>query len=305
MKKATAFLITTFLLSWPVAFVAFGSGIRSYTPPWFAVAIYFMFTPLISALITQKMIYRQNVTNAFRVSFRLNWWFLVALLLPGGLALGSTVASLLFPGVLLTADPTETASFVFLSQNLAREQVTELARSASELPLHPFWMVLLSGTLAGLTINGLAGLGEELGWRGLLLREFRGLGFWRASFVIGAIWGVWHLPFILYGHNYPGHPVAGVLLMTLWTLTFSPLIGYVTIRADSVIAAAIMHGALNGTAMAPYLVLTGDNVLRIGVMGFAGILVLFALDLLLAVFGRPGQWHNKWIERTLDSAAHP
>jgi len=33
--------------------------------------------------------------------------------------------------------------------------------------------------------------------------------------------------------------------MTLWPVLFSPLIGYVTIRADSVMAAAILHGALS------------------------------------------------------------
>lgn len=305
MKKAAVFLGLTFLLSWPVAFLCFGSGMRSYTTLWLAVGVYFMFTPMISTIITQKLIYRQNLMSPLCVSFRPNWWFLVALLLPGIIVLTSTATSLFFPGVSLTTNPTETSFFRFFTQNITQDQVAALTRSASELPVHPFLIVLLGGTLAGLTINGVAGFGEELGWRGLLLRELVGLGFWRASFATGIVWGLWHLPFILHGHNYPGYPIAGAFLMILWTMLFSPLIGYLCIRANSVIAAAIMHGALNGTCMAPMVMLTGGNVLQIGVMGFAGILVLLCLNLVLLTFGRPGEWHNKWMQRTFDNAAHP
>ncbi len=86
MKKAAIFLVLTFLLSWPVAFWALGSGLAPYSGPWLAVAIYFMFTPLISATVTQKLIYRQPLMKPLRISFRPNRWFLVALLLPGVLA---------------------------------------------------------------------------------------------------------------------------------------------------------------------------------------------------------------------------
>ena len=305
MKKAAAFLGLSFLLSWPAAFLCFGSGMRSYTVPWLAVSVYFMFTPTISAIITQKLIYRENVLGPLCVSFRLNWWFLVALLLPGIFVLASTATSLLFRGVSLTTNPTETSFFRFFGQNVTQDQVVALTRSASELPVHPFFVVLLGGTLAGLTINGVAGFGEELGWRGLLLRELAGLGFWRASFATGIVWGLWHLPFILHGYNYPGYPVAGAFVMILWTVLLSPLIGYLCIRANSVIAAAIMHGAINGTCMAPMVVLKGGHVLQIGVMGFAGILVLLCLNLVLLALGRPEAWHNKWTERTFEDAAHP
>jgi len=302
MKKAAVFLGLTFFLSWPIAFFAFGTGMRAYTAPWLAVAVYFMFTPAISTIITQKLIYRQNLMSPLRVSFRPNRWFLVALLLPGIIALASTATSLLFPGVSITTNLTEATLFQFMRQSFTQDQVAALSRSASELPVHPFFLVLLGGTMAGLTINGVAGFGEELGWRGLLLRESLGLGFWRASFATGIVWGLWHLPFILHGHNYPGYPIAGAFVMILWTTLFSPLIGYLCIRANSVIAAAIMHGAVNGTAMAPMVMLRGGNALQIGVMGFAGILVLLCLNLVLLTVGRPEEWHNKCMERTFDNA---
>ena len=61
MKKTAIFLVLTFLLSWTVAFYVFLSGVKPYSAPWFAMAVYFMFTPMISAIITQKLIFQQKV----------------------------------------------------------------------------------------------------------------------------------------------------------------------------------------------------------------------------------------------------
>ena len=48
----------------------------------------------------------------------------------------------------------------------------------------------------------------------VLLLRFRelGFGFWERSFLTGAVWGVWHMPIIFTGHNYPWNPYAGSLL---------------------------------------------------------------------------------------------
>jgi membrane protease YdiL (CAAX protease family) len=224
----------------------------------------------------------------------MNRWFFVALLLPALLAIGASAVSLFFADVSYAADLTEANIFEFFGKNLPGEQLAEINRSIDELPMHPFILVLIGGTLAGLTINGIAGFGEELGWRGLLLREWAPFGFWKSSILIGVVWGLWHLPFIIHGHNYPGHPVAGVFMMILWTVLFSPLIAYVCIRSNSVISAAIMHGAINGTAIAPALVLKGGDSLQSGVMGMAGILVLIVFNVVLIVLGKPGEWHDQW-----------
>ena len=64
--------------------------------------------------------------------------------------------------------------------------------------------------MAGPTINAIVALGEELGWRGLLMHELKSLGFWRSSFAIGFFWGLWHLPMIVNGYNYPGYPILGL-----------------------------------------------------------------------------------------------
>jgi membrane protease YdiL (CAAX protease family) len=186
--------------------------------------------------------------------------------------------------VAFSAEPESSNIFGFFGRVLPADRVAELKRQLAVLPVHPFWLVLAGGTLAGLTINGVAGLGEELGWRGFLQSEWRALGFWKSSWLIGLIWGVWHTPFILHGYNYPGHPVAGVFMMTLWTILFAPLIGYVRLRSGSVFAAAMMHGAINGTAIAPAIVVRGGDSLTVGVFGWPGILILVMLNAALRWF---------------------
>jgi hypothetical protein len=56
------------------------------------------------------------------------------------------------------------------------------------------------------------------------------------------IWGFWHAPLILHRHNYPEYPWAGVFLMTAMTVLLSPLLSYLTIRPNSVLATAISTG---------------------------------------------------------------
>lgn len=138
--------------------------------------------------------------------------------------------------------------------------------------------------IAGITINAVAAFGEELGWRGFLQKELGYMGFWKSSAIIGIIWGFWHAPLILQGHNYPQHPVEGVFMMTVWTLLLSPIFSYIRIKARSVIAAAIIHGSLNATVGLAIMVVKGGSDLTIGVTGLAGFIVLAIVNLSIFLF---------------------
>ena len=102
--------------------------------------------------------------------------------------------------------------------------------------------------------------------------------------VTGFIWGIWHSPLILMGHNYPQHPEIGVLLMTFWCILLTPLFLYFTVKAKSVIAAAIMHGTLNATAGIAIMVIKGGNDLTVGITGLAGFISLIVVLLLLYLY---------------------
>lgn len=77
---------------------------------------------------------------------------------------GKMKKSIILPGVSITLDLTEANVFSILEKVPLDERVTDI----SLLPVHPFILTLVFRTLAGLTLNGIAGFGEELEWRGLL-----------------------------------------------------------------------------------------------------------------------------------------
>ncbi|MBV0923569.1 CPBP family intramembrane metalloprotease [Halomicroarcula limicola] len=145
--------------------------------------------------------------------------------------------------------------------------------------------------VAGVTINAVFAFGEEFGWRGYLLWELAPLGFWKASLSIGALWGLWHAPVILDGYNFPSFPVVGVGMMALACVAFSPLYTYLVVRADSVFAAALLHGVFNGSAgfVAVYARSDSELVAQLvaSPVGLAGAAVFGLAAALLAVRGTP------------------
>ena len=89
--------------------------------------------------------------------------------------------------------------------------------------------------------------GEEYGWRGYLLPRLLPLGEIRASVLLGVIWGVWHLPLILAGLNYPGENVfLAIIIFTFVTvaLSFTYTWFYVA-SSGSVLVAAVFHASTN------------------------------------------------------------
>jgi hypothetical protein len=70
------------------------------------------------------------------------------------------------------------------------------------------------------------------------------------------------------------------------TLLSAPLFGYVCLKADSVVAAAILHGTYNGMSVLATMGLEGGNDLLVGDCGLAGFLVLLVANLGLVVFDR-------------------
>lgn len=98
--------------------------------------------------------------------------------------------------------------------------------------------------------------------------------FFKAAIIIGFIWGIYHAPVILMGYNYPQHPQIGVLMMIIFCILLTPLFLYITIKSKSVIAAAILHGTMNGTYGITLMMTDGGNDLTIGLTGLAGFIAL-------------------------------
>ena len=274
--KAILFVGLTIAASWLLVGLYFVCGGTWTMPGALILSVIYMFVPMTIAIIVQKLLYHSSISE-LGIAFRLNRWFVVAWLLPPTLAIATIPVSLIIPGVSFTSDPM--ALLDRFETGLSQEEIEQMRAQVAAIPVHPFWLGLLQGLIAGITVNALAAFGEELGWRGLLQKELAWMGFWRSSLLIGLIWGIWHAPLILQGHNYPQHPWAGVGMMTAFCMLLSPVMSYIRLRAHSVIAAAVFHGTLNGTAGLALMALYGGNDLTVGLTGLAGFVVLGVVNL--------------------------
>ena len=280
-RKVAVFLGLAYGIAWMLGFGFFALGGQVKSGAFTAMAVLYMFVPAVAALITQKLIWKEPLRDLGLRTPQVRW-LAVAWLLPVLLVLVALALSLAAPGVSLV-----TGFDGFLSQlagMLPPEKVAEVHGKIEHTILAKPGVLLLFSLaqvlIAGPTVNAVAAFGEELGWRGLLFQEMAPIGFWRSSIVIGFFWGIWHLPVILNGYNYPGHPIAGPVMMTLLTILLSPLLAYVRLRAESVFAAAVFHGTFNAAATL-VIFLKGGNVLVTGITGVIGIMTLLLADGLL------------------------
>ncbi|MFP4527163.1 MAG: CPBP family intramembrane glutamic endopeptidase [Candidatus Kapaibacterium sp.] len=282
INKTWLFLIITFAISYSIVgiFWLLGGEYKGWQS--YVIAVVYMFVPFIAALLVTRVIHEDNIKSNLLIRFKINKWFFAGWLIPVFLALLTFGVSLMMPDVEYT---TEMAGmFERFEQTLPADQIAEMKRQAEEFPVHPFWIALLQGLIAGFTINAIAGFGEEAGWRGFMVRQFSNINFFKAALIIGFVWGIWHAPLILQGHNYPEHPQLGVIFMTIWCILLSPLFLYIAIKSGSSVAAAIMHGTLNASAGIPLILIEGGSDLTVGVTGIAGFISLAAGILALYLY---------------------
>lgn len=133
--------------------------------------------------------------------------------------------------------------------------------------------------------------GEEYGWRGYLQSELFKMGRVRGVLLLGVIWGAWHWPIILMGFNYPGHPLLGVVLMTLYTTGLAVVLGYAVLRSGSVLLAAYLH-ALNNQILA-FIVALGFKPYDLAFSFAIGIYGIATLAIVALLVLRDPVWRGK------------
>lgn len=104
-------------------------------------------------------------------------------------------------------------------------------------------------------------LGEEIGWRGFLVPElYKNYGFIKTSFITGLIWGIWHLPILLFADYNSGTPS--------WFAMTCFMVGIVSdgftytwlrIKSGSLWTAVIFHAAFNLYIQSIFTPLTTDT----------------------------------------------
>ncbi|MEG1874113.1 MAG: CPBP family intramembrane glutamic endopeptidase, partial [Angelakisella sp.] len=154
---------------------------------------------------------------------------------------------------------------------------------------------ILTGLFLAPLLNAVTCLGEEWGWRGYMMPKLAArMSFGKACLLGGVIWGLWHAPLTMMGHNYGmgywGFPVTGIAAMCLFCVTVGTLLSYLSLKVKSCWPAVIGHAVLNGLAAAaiyftpgtasPTAMLLGPA--PTGIVGGVGFLALAITAVLLS-----------------------
>lgn len=272
-RRVLSFLAWTFALDWGLVGALRAAGVPFEGATAMALGMVYMLVPAAVVIVLAK---RWGVPlRRYGLQWRWRWSFLLAFVVPMALAVLTTVLAVALG--FADFDATGQAMIERLSEYGGPEMAAQAREQIAHLPINVLLLGLLAAPLAGITINGLFALGEELGWRGLLQRELAGLGFARSSLIIGLIWGLWHAPLIAQGYNYPQHPLLGMLMMTAMCIPLGVLVSWVRLRAGTVLAAAVMHGTFNALSGVVLGSVRGGDDLTIGLTGLSGILAMCIL----------------------------
>lgn len=282
----------TKLIAIPFALMAIGS----WTPVaamWFqgiewsgaigrAVAVWYAVPALVAVLFMQGPVLKQPVLEPLGIRLIVNWWWLVAWLMP---------VAVLGIGVLVTwwagYEPVTTI-----------EQLTENKRSmvppdqlvdfetylADNPPPHPLMLIVL-GMPAGLTFNLLLALCDEVAFRGYFFREIPG-GFWTRATAIGLLWWLWLAPSVAIGNFYGAPGLTSVALALPWCVVSSWVLVYIRLKSGSVIATALARGTILALTAAALDITFGAPAWLAPFYGLSGMVGLLAVSIVFWIYDR-------------------
>ena len=278
-KRLIIFILLTIVIAWivflliPICGLTYGSG--------FSVVILAaaMFIPALCNILT-RLITKEGFKNMYlRPHFKghMRDYLLVYFGPTVLLFLSGAVYFLIFPG---SFDPEFTA---------LKEMVASSGKQGLAAPTLLIVQVLIF-VVIGPIVNIIPTMGEELGWRGYLLPKLRIFLPDRAALVItGVIWGFWHFPVIVMGHNYGtgywGYPWLGILAMIVFCVVLGTIEGYISIKLQSAIPAAMIHSTVNaGAALPSIFAKSGYNpLLGPAITGLVGGLPFIVLAVILLI----------------------
>lgn len=144
-------------------------------------------------------------------------------------------------------------------------------------------LMFIASLMSSISINGFIALGEEIRWRGFLEKNLN-FSFFKKNIIIGIIWGVWHTPIIISGHNYPNHPYWGILMMVILCIAMSFYFSFALKRTQSLFVIGALHGGINAIEQTLAFIQIDYNDLfgPIGLLMFFSVLTVFLIDYTLS-----------------------
>ena len=291
LKRILIYILVTFGLTWaycllvvyPLANGESLSGVPSLATQLLVAAA--MFFPAIGVLLT-RLITKEGFRGTWlKPNLKGNLkYYLLVWFGPGILTLlGAGLYFLVFPKNL-------DLTFSYFVATLE-----SAGAPMEELPI-PIGLLMLVQCMQALflapALNFVTCFGEEWGWRGYLLPKMsERFSTVPTLLITGIIWGLWHAPLTVIGHNYGlgywGFPFTGIAMMCLFCTVMGVILSYVTLKTKSCIPAILGHGAINGiAAIGIYFTYDGGNPFVgpaptgiIGMIPFIIVALIMALQL--------------------------
>lgn len=263
-KRIVIYVALAYGLAWALWFAVVypmvnGGGLG--TSVQFAIAAG-MFAPAIAAALT-RLITKEGFKDAWIKprAFKKTWrYYVLAWFGPLVLVLAGAVLYFLIN----PADFDPSMGYVIQTTHEQAEAMgVELAIDDETIRLTQ--IASLATLVIAPAINAVTCFGEEWGWRGYLLPHLlERFSIIPTLLISGIIWGLWHAPITLIGHNYglgyAGYPFTGIAAMCLFCIVVGVFMSYVTLRTGSCLPAVFAHGMVNGSAaMGLIFSATGGN----------------------------------------------
>ena len=287
-KVLTVLLVLTVLAGagyWAITYAAGSSNAPAALGLRLAyVAVLYMPTPLYALLISRFML---GVPISFRNLLSSKHVTVKGYALAAGLFLAWAILMLGFAAILGWMWPEVFGHLVATNEQLIHNLENLIGASVNtstmNLPPTPLAMLpfgIFGALIAGLTVNAIFAMSEEMMWRGYLANAFAELTFFKKYTMIGVLWGLWHIPLIAQGYNYGIENVLpGSVLFVGFCVIMSLVLGFVVERTRSVWLAAVLHGTFNGFSSAVPLFIVGGSSLTtssaVGVVSLIAWLVVF------------------------------
>jgi uncharacterized protein len=245
------YLGLVFLLSWPFeAFLISRGGLSAFG---IVGPLVLMWIPGVVAIAMKLARSKEIGPLGWKLPRRWIWWAL-----PYGLPL--CVALLAYGTAWLTG--------------LAPLEIpwARIAEKLTPGPLGLAMAVAISSTVA-IATGAFFALGEEIGWRGLMVPLLVKSGLPRPLLLSGFIWGLWHAPMIVFGdYSTSNLPWLSAIIFMVVISVDGVTYGWTRVASASLWPAVLMHASHNAFFQSVFDRYTGKSALSSFMVGESGVL---------------------------------
>ncbi len=144
-------------------------------------------------------------------------------------------------------------------------------------------LFILLSVVLGSTVMAFVLRGQELAWRGFLIKELSSKGFLGSNLIIGSIWAIWSLPPLLASNLPGGETVYHALYLFGYCISISFPLAYMSLNSKSVRTTSVFRGIL-GILGALIFFMTWDTDMNMGgITGMAGMWIFLIATFIILI----------------------